>query len=208
MNTLLDWSGSLAGELAAAIEMFVGNAAIAYAASGVDALARLTPFQALTARAAVTQPPALVNIGAALEGMPHGALRTTLEACASRLPWTAGDLPKSSAIVDRYTFIEIAGPDGLGGDDTMRFGLFLQAPFTDYPPHDHEAEEFYYVLSGDALWQKNDGGFQSMAPGTLIHHAPRDRHAMRTLEAPLLAMWIWTGDIRMGTYRLDGAIEA
>ena len=196
MNTLLDFTASPADELAAAIETLVANAAIAYAASGVDAAANLVPFRATAARAAVTQPPALVNIAAALE------------ACASRLPWTAGDLPKSSAIVDRFTFIEIAGPDGLGGSDAMRFGLYLQAPMTDYPPHDHEAEEFYYVLSGDAQWRKNDGPFATMSPGTMIHHLPRDRHAMRTLDAPLLAMWIWTGDINMATYRLDGAMEA
>jgi len=208
MNTLLDFTASPADELAAAIETLVANAAIAYAASGVDAAANLVPFRATAARAAVTQPTALVNIAAALEGMPHGALRTALEACASRLPWTAGDLPKSSAIVDRFTFIEIAGPDGLGGSDAMRFGLYLQAPMTDYPPHDHEAEEFYYVLSGDAQWQKNDGPFATMLPGTMIHHLPHDRHAMRTLDAPLLAMWIWTGDIDMATYRLDGAMEA
>lgn len=207
MNTLLDLSVSPADELAGAIEAFVANAVIAYAASGVDVASDLFPFRATSARAAVTQPPALVNIAAALEGMPRGTLRSALEGCASRLPWTAGSLPKSKGVENRYAFIEIAGPEGLGGSDTLRFGLYLQAPMTDYPPHDHEAEEFYYVLSGDAQWQKNDGAFEAKAPGTMIHHLPRVRHAMRTFEAPLLAMWIWTGDIDMATYRIDGAIE-
>ena len=171
-----------------------------------ESSANLSSFKASRARAAVTQPPALVNIAAALEAMPSGAMRTALEACASRLPWTAGSLPKSEGLANSYTFIEIVGPDGLGGPDTLRFGLYLQAPLTNYPPHDHEAEEFYYVLSGEAQWQKNDGAYEIMAPGTMIHHLPRERHAMRTGEAPLLAMWIWAGNIDMATYRIDGAI--
>ncbi len=208
MNTLLDLPVSPLDELSTAIESLVANAAVAYAASGVEVAADLLPFNASSARAAVTQPPALVHIAAALAEMPHGALRTALEHCASRLPWTAGDLPKSESVQDGYAFIEIVGPDGLCGPDTLRFGLYLQAPTTFYPPHDHEAEEFYYVLSGDAEWQQSEGQFQAKQPGTLIHHLPRERHAMRTGKAPLLAMWIWAGNIDMATYRIDNAIGA
>jgi quercetin dioxygenase-like cupin family protein len=206
MNTLLDLSIAPADELAAAVESFVANAAIAYAACGIEESASLTPFTASRARAAVTPPPALVSIAAALEAMPNGAMRVALEACASRLPWTANGLPKSEGLENGYAFIEIVGPDGLGGPDTLRFGLYLQAPATDYPAHDHEAEEFYYVLSGHAEWQKNDGAYEVREPGTLVHHLPRERHAMRTGDAPLLAMWIWAGNIDMATYRIDGAI--
>ena len=209
MNTSLDFTASPADELAAAIETLVANAAIAYAASGVDAAARPRPLpgnRSTRCRYPAARPGQHSSgaRGDAARRAAHGA-----RGCASRLPWTAGDLPKSSAIVDRFTFIEIAGPDGLGGSDAMRFGLYLQAPYDRLSAARSRGGGILLRAVGRRAWQKNDGPFRNpWLPGTMIHHLPRDRHAMRTLDAPLLAMWIWTGDIDMATYRLDGAMEA
>ncbi len=205
MNALSETEAAPEAMLAADVASFVSLASIAYASAGAAIGQELRVAGAAQARAAVTQPPALAHIGAALEAMPAGDLRAALESCASRLPWTAGNLPKSPGVVDAYAFIEILGPDGIWFSDRLRFGLYLQAPGVFYPPHDHEAEEFYYVLAGDAEWQRNGQAFASRPPGALIHHAPRDRHAMKTGNGPLLAMWMWTGDIDMKTYRIDGA---
>ena len=205
MNAIDDVPASPETDLAQSLRSVVALAGITYSAAGVSAGSDLDFTAVNQVRAAVTQPPALVHIAAALEDMPRGDLHAALSECASRLPWVAGDLPKSPGIVDKYAFIEILGPSGIDKTDRLRFGLYLQAPDVFYPAHDHEAEEFYYVLSGDAEWQKNDGVFAEQPPGTLVHHAPRDRHAMRTRAKPLLAMWIWTGDLDMKTYRIDGA---
>ena len=43
-----------------------------------------------------------------------------------------------------------------------------------------------------------------MAPGTTIQHAPWQRHAMETGREALLALWVWTGNLDPGTYRIDG----
>lgn len=190
-------------QLAGAVARFVSVAATAYAAAGVSAAEHLRSLAFAPVRAAVTQPPAVASIGTAIEAAPAGDLALTLTECASRLVWSTGTLPRPASIEGGYAFVEIVGPDGLAFSDQVRFGLYLQAPERFYPPHDHEAEEFYFVLSGDADWQRNDGAFETRSPGTLVHHAPWDRHAMRTGQAPLLAMWLWTGNLDMGTYRID-----
>ncbi len=149
--------------------------------------------------------PTLASLSAALDNLPPGPLAPLLKACAPRIPWTVGDFKMPASFAGRSAYVEIVGPEGLAHRDDLRFGLYVQAPQSLYPPHNHAAEELYYVLSGTAGWQKADGEFRAMAPGTLIRHAPWERHAMRTAAEPLLALWTWTGDLSISTYRVDGA---
>ncbi len=148
--------------------------------------------------------PALASLSTALENLPPGRLAPLLKACAPRIPWTVGDFKMPASFAGRSAYVEILGPEGLAHRDDLRFGLYVQAPESLYPPHNHAAEELYYVLGGTARWQKADGEFRAMAPGTLIRHAPWERHAMRTAVEPLLALWTWTGDLSVSTYRVDG----
>ena len=84
-------------------------------------------------------------------------------------------------------------------------GLYLQAPEeTFYPAHAHDAEEFYLVVSGAALWQAGTDDFRPAAPGSLIHHRSGEAHATHTKSEPLLALWGWLGDIGFDSYRLEG----
>ncbi|HXQ40135.1 MAG TPA: dimethylsulfonioproprionate lyase family protein [Candidatus Udaeobacter sp.] len=149
--------------------------------------------------------PALASLSGALANLPPGPLAPLLKACAPAVPWTVGDFKMPASFAGRSAYVEIVGPEGLAQREGLRFGLYVQTPESLYPPHNHAAEELYYVLSGTARWQKADGEFRAMAPGTLIRHAPWERHAMRTDSEPLLAMWSWTGDLSVSAYRVDGA---
>jgi len=149
--------------------------------------------------------PALASLSDALANLTSGALAPLLKACAPRLAWTVGNFRMPASFAGRSAYVEIVGPEGLAHRHDLRFGLYLQTPESLYPPHNHAAEELYYVLSGIARWQKADGEFHAKAPGTLIRHAPWERHAMQTAAEPLLAMWAWTGDLSVSTYRVDGA---
>ena len=124
--------------------------------------------------------PALASLSAALAKLPPGALAPLLKACAPRLAWTVGDFKMPASFAGRSAYVEIVGPEGLAHRHDLRFGLYLQTPESLYPPHNHAAEELYYVLSGTARWQKADGEFHAKSPGTLIRHAPWERHAMKT----------------------------
>ena len=105
---------------------------------------------------------------------------------------------------DRHAFVEIVGPSGMFASDTVRMGLYFQSADTVYPPHHHAAEELYYVLSGTAEWQTDDGLFTREAPGSVIYHRSFQPHATTTLGEPLLAMWAWFGDISLDSYAVEG----
>lgn len=151
------------------------------------------------------RPKALVDLDAALAGLGADGFGVLLRDLAPRLPWVESSLPMPGPLIGRYSYVDIAGPDALIVTEELGFGLYLQRRDTVYPAHAHAAEEFYIVLSGTAAWQKGDGAFADQPPGRFIHHRPDERHAMTTGAEPLLAMWLWTGDLDETTYRIDGA---
>ena len=195
--------------LASDLVALVAASADAYAATGdSSAMALAKQLDASSLRFALpTAPPqpALACLSDALMNLPPGPLAPLLKACAPRIPWTVGDFKMPASFAGRSAYVEMVGPEGLAQREDLRFGLYIQTPASFYPPHNHAAEELYYVLSGTARWQKADGDFRAMAPGTLIRHASWERHAMRTAAEPLLAMWSWTGDLNVSTYRVGGA---
>ena len=47
----------------------------------------------------------------------------------------------NGSIVCNYSFAEVIGKSGIYFYDTIRVGLFVQAPWNDYPAHAHDSEE-------------------------------------------------------------------
>jgi len=174
-------------------------AAGAYAAAGMEAATVAAKrLRALSAGPVEVSPrPVPPHLGDALACLPPTPLKDLLSGSSPCLPW----MPGGDRLGDRLASAEIAGPDGLLQAKDLRFGVFLQAPQTHYPSHSHAAEELYLVLAGAPLWQKDDGPFEPVLPGTAVHHLSYQRHAMRTADAPLLALWLWTGDLSFATYR-------
>jgi len=182
-------------------------AADLYAATGEPraiAAAGLLREAAGNAAAPVTAN-AIPHLASAVQAVASSRLRGLLERAVGSLPWlvTEGDgIPPS--IAGRLASAEIVGPDGAIAASTLRLGLLLQWPDADYPPHSHAAEELYLTLSGTPLWQKDDAPYAAVAPGSFVHHAPFQRHAMKTGAEPLLALWVWLGDLSFASYRFHG----
>jgi hypothetical protein len=124
---------------------------------------------------------------------------------ASTLAWrqtyTANEL--DAAFLDNYGWSEVLGGRGPWVSERIACGFLILGPSTHYPPHRHEAEEVYFPLSGTAAWQQGDGGFMERPPGTLIHHARGEPHAMRTGVSPLLALYLWRSTDLAQKARLD-----
>lgn len=74
-------------------------------------------------------------------------------------------------------------------------GFSIQAPYHFYPPHQHQAVEFYTPLSGTAVWQNGHQSPTSQQPGAFIFHQSNIPHAMETLADPLLCLWAWVGEL-------------
>jgi quercetin dioxygenase-like cupin family protein len=112
---------------------------------------------------------------------------------ASTLAWrqtyTANEL--DAAFLDNYGWAEILGVSGPWESERIACGLLILGPSTHYPRHRHEAEEVYLPLSGTAAWQQGNGEFRERPPGSVIHHAREEPHAMRTGVSPLLALYLW-----------------
>lgn len=177
LRDLIGWAGDLYGA--------TGNARAAEAAKLMRAAVPERPADPPQALPVLSHLPSIA--------MPHEL---------AGLPWTDGGFSLPAVIKGRNAYAELIGPEGPVVSDNCRFGFYLQAPDCFYPPHSHAAEEFYLLLSGSAEWQLDDSSSFTLPSPGLVHHRPWQKHAMRTGTSPLLALWVWLGDIRYGTYSI------
>ena len=111
-----------------------------------------------------------------------------------RLNWKAraGADPKDEQFLNGHANAIIAGPEGLEIRPDVRIGVSLMAPHTRYPDHHHPPEEIYVVLS-EGEWRQASNPWHAPGIGGLVYNPPDIVHAMRSAEAPLLALWfLWT----------------
>ena len=109
----------------------------------------------------------------------------------------------SEHFLDNYGWTEFVGLTGPLAGKRLACGVLLLGPDTTYPAHHHEAEEIYVPLSGMAAWKQGGGDGREQNPGTVIHHAPYESHAMRTGSSPLLALYLWRSDHLAQKSQLD-----
>ena len=87
------------------------------------------------------------------------------------------------------------GPGGLVASEALALGVLMLGPGIHYPTHRHPAVEIYVPLAGEAEWQKGEEPWRREPPGAVIRHESMVPHATRTLAAPLLAAYLWRGDL-------------
>jgi mannose-6-phosphate isomerase-like protein (cupin superfamily) len=143
----------------------------------------------------------------ALASMPPtiGPLTTAVTEIAQYASWVEAARGVPELFSGGYAYAILIGQGGMITSETMRLGLYLQRPEIDYPGHAHDAEEFYFILSGSSHWRVDTRHFTSTA-GNLIHHPPHTVHASHTRNQPLLAVWAWLGDIN-GRYWFETSPE-
>jgi hypothetical protein len=106
--------------------------------------------------------------------------------------------PPSADFLHRYGYAVIAGPaegpPALVGHCALALGVLLLGPRTHYPQHRHPATEVYVPLNAGEWW-RGDGPWRAEPPGAVIHHGSEVAHATRAGDAPLLAIYLWSGDL-------------
>jgi hypothetical protein len=133
---------------------------------------------------------------------PVADLRHSLAGLGPWLVWTQNPnyrrAPPSGDFLDRYAYAVIAGPPNgppaLAGHTSLALGVLLLGPGTHYPLHRHPATEIYVPLD-TAEWWCGDGPWREEAPGAVILHPSGVSHATRTSGSPLLAIYLWSGDL-------------
>ncbi len=106
--------------------------------------------------------------------------------------------PPDDRFLDGYAHATLAGrPDAehRSVDCGLSVGLLLLGGGVHYPPHQHPADEVYVPL-GTATWlDSTDGTYRARPAGVPVHHRPWQPHAVRTGIQPLLAVYLWSGDV-------------
>ncbi|WP_232831669.1 dimethylsulfonioproprionate lyase family protein [Pseudogemmobacter bohemicus] len=102
------------------------------------------------------------------------------------LEWTGEE--ESGLAPGSYAEITLLGPGGHEERRDIWLGLSLLAPHVRYPDHNHAPEEVYLALSDGDFWRETSGWFTPGTGGT-FYNQPSVRHAMRSGETPLLAIW-------------------
>ncbi|KAA1178805.1 transcriptional regulator [Rhizobium tropici] len=125
----------------------------------------------------------------------EGVLFDGLSAAAEELHWaqTYGITDFGSDFLQRYGWVELFGTRGHFANEKMAGGFLLLGPDVHYPDHHHEAEEIYIPLTDGSLWSKDAQPFLPRWSGEIIHHPSNIRHAMRTEDQPLVALYLWRG---------------
>ncbi len=137
-----------------------------------------------------------------LAGSPLAVARAAL-AVQDRLPW--GHNPVSSRIAAEddalFSVVDLLGPDAPIRCDSLRAGLYYQRPGTRYGLHSHAAVETYVIIAGRALWTAGETR-RRLGPGAMVHHSTYLPHACRTGPEGVVALWRWSGDIGIDSYRV------
>lgn len=104
--------------------------------------------------------------------------------------------PPDPNFLQNYGYVVLAGPGGLVESAALALGFLMLGPGTHYPTHRHPAVEIYVVAAGSAEWRKGEDPWHVEPPGSVIRHETMMPHATRTLSEPLLAVYIWQGDLK------------
>jgi len=135
------------------------------------------------------------SLDRAISGIPPDlSLRMSGSIAAQQSPWSEASRGIPEFFAGGYAYSILVDEHGICGPEPIRVGLLLQQDHVAYPGHAHDAEEFYFILSGTAAWRVDDQHFQAR-PGDLIHHASAAIHEMNTADEPLLAIWAWRGNL-------------
>ena len=115
--------------------------------------------------------------------------------------------PPDPSFLENYGYTVLAGPGGLIETRALALGLLLLGPGTHYPTHRHPAVEIYVVASGESEWRMGEEPWRRRPVGDVIRHEPMISHATRALVEPLLAVYVWRGDLDTHA-RITGASSA
>jgi hypothetical protein len=106
---------------------------------------------------------------------------------------TKYDHSASDNFVDGHANAMIIGPGGLEERSDLWLGVTLMAPHVRYPDHDHAPEEVYLVLS-EGEFKQGEGSWFSPGIGGSFYNIPGIKHAMRSVDTPLFALWALLSD--------------
>tara|TARA_A100001011_G_scaffold154886_1_gene163403 strand:+ start:439 stop:1029 length:591 start_codon:yes stop_codon:yes gene_type:complete len=107
--------------------------------------------------------------------------------------WESGYYEKdvSKSFLNNYGFFELIGPTGHFETTKMALYVNFLDKNTIYPLHNHEAEELYYIVSGEAKFEDEKGEYKILTPTETRFHKSYEPHAITTYKKQILSFVIW-----------------
>ena len=93
--------------------------------------------------------------------------------------------------LNKYGFFELIGPTGHFQTSEMALYVNYLDQNTHYPLHNHEAEELYYIVSGEAKFEDEKGEYKILTPTETRFHKSYEPHAITTYKKQILSFVIW-----------------
>ncbi len=114
-------------------------------------------------------------------------------------PWTPGydESEVGTEFKNHFAYATLIGDGGIIPCNYFSAGITLIAPSFFYDWHHHPAIEIYLNLTEQALWGTNKAPMEAREVGEVITHPSYVPHAMFCQESPLLAPWLWEGDVHV-----------
>ena len=120
-------------------------------------------------------------------------LLPSLSSLSFHVKWENGYAEKdvNKNFLNNYGFFELIGPTG--HFKTSKLALYVN--YLDkksfYPLHNHEAEELYFIISGEAKFENNNGDYEILTSNKTRFHKSFEPHAITTDNNQILSFIIW-----------------
>ncbi len=111
-----------------------------------------------------------------------------LKELKGELFWRYGYQKPSQAMLEKYAYTEVVGPEGPIYSEELIVGFVLLAPDFHYPKHKHpQIEESYLFLSDKTIYNKS-----ILKKGSFILNETGKIHELKTAaEKPALILYSW-----------------
>ncbi|MDC3106407.1 dimethylsulfonioproprionate lyase family protein [Candidatus Pelagibacter sp.] len=93
--------------------------------------------------------------------------------------------------LNKYGFFELIGPSGHFKTTEMALYVNYLCKNAYYPWHNHDAEELYFIVSGEAKFESKNQNTEILSSTNTRLHKSFESHAITTNQKPVLSFVIW-----------------
>lgn len=139
-----------------------------------------------------------------LHSSDYADLQNGIIAAAPFMKWRqiyADD--KQAGFMDRLGCYSIIGEGGPFTSPEMRLFVIYMPAGLYYPWHIHPAEELYAVISGSAIFKRENCADERLSEGQSMFHESNQPHAIETLEEPMLSLVAWRNHLNIPPVLVD-----
>ena len=154
---------------------------------------------------------ALLQQETSLQSGQFAALADLIQKTALDMCWRDIYTPPPQAKdKDAYEFsnrlgcYSLIGKDAPYSSDALRLFIVYMPANLHYPWHTHPAEEIYLVISGSAIFKRQNHLDEHLQEGQTMFHQSQQPHAIITRDEPMLSLVAWRNHLDIPPILIDG----